>query len=159
MSPRAALRLETLDFREVYDYVPGKADWLAHPLPREGRLAAKPRAGDLVRQDVVRCRLEAPIEDLGKEIDASEYGFALVVGDDDVLLGRIRKSAVRQATGTAEAIMEPGPSTIRPDTSIEHVEHTMHEHDLKTMLVSTPEGRLLGVIRREDVGSATAQED
>jgi hypothetical protein len=36
MSPRAACRLETLGFPEVYDYVAGKADWLAHGLDVEG---------------------------------------------------------------------------------------------------------------------------
>src|SRR5713226_2599699 len=110
MSPRAALRLETLDFREVYDYVPGKADWLAHPLPREGRLAAKPRAGDLVRQDVPTCRLDDQVKEVRHKIEASDYGFALVLGGDDVLLGRVRKSAIGQARGTAETVMEPGPS-------------------------------------------------
>jgi 3-mercaptopyruvate sulfurtransferase SseA len=30
MSPRAAWRLKTLGFERVYDYVGGKADWLAH---------------------------------------------------------------------------------------------------------------------------------
>ena len=36
LSPRAAARLEELSFREVYDYVAGKADWLAAGLPSEG---------------------------------------------------------------------------------------------------------------------------
>ena len=31
-------RLEGLGFERVYDYVPGKADWFASGLPREGRL-------------------------------------------------------------------------------------------------------------------------
>jgi len=29
MSPRAASRLESLGFRDVYDYAAGKADWFA----------------------------------------------------------------------------------------------------------------------------------
>ena len=44
MSPRAACRLETLGFSEVYDYVAGKADWLARGLPREGEKAGERRA-------------------------------------------------------------------------------------------------------------------
>ncbi|MFF5019711.1 rhodanese-like domain-containing protein [Streptomyces sp. NPDC001165] len=39
MSPRAAAQLEQLGFRQVYDYVPGKADWLAAGLPTEGPAA------------------------------------------------------------------------------------------------------------------------
>ena len=36
MSPRAAWRLEAAGFGPVYDYVAGKADWLAADLPFEG---------------------------------------------------------------------------------------------------------------------------
>ena len=36
MSPRAAWRLEATGFGPVYDYVAGKADWLAADLPFEG---------------------------------------------------------------------------------------------------------------------------
>src|SRR5688572_23586838 len=36
MSPRAASRLETLGFEQVYDYVAGKADWGSGGLPLEG---------------------------------------------------------------------------------------------------------------------------
>ena len=36
MSPRAAWRLEATGFGPVYDYMEGKADWLAADLPFEG---------------------------------------------------------------------------------------------------------------------------
>ena len=36
MSPRAAWRLEAAGFGPVYDYVAGKADWLAAHLPFVG---------------------------------------------------------------------------------------------------------------------------
>jgi hypothetical protein len=42
MSPRAAWRLEGLDFEKVYDCVPGKADWFASGFPKEGKLASVP---------------------------------------------------------------------------------------------------------------------
>ena len=50
MSPRAAWRLESFGFEQVYDYVAGKADWGAAGLPLEGMLG--PRASDHVRRDV-----------------------------------------------------------------------------------------------------------
>jgi hypothetical protein len=46
MSPRAAWRLEALGFTHVYDYAPSKSDWFANGLPREGKAAAIPWAGD-----------------------------------------------------------------------------------------------------------------
>jgi rhodanese-related sulfurtransferase len=59
MSPRAAWRLEDLGFEKVYDYVPGKVDWFASGLPKEGRLASLPTIGDSARRDVPTC---APAE-------------------------------------------------------------------------------------------------
>ncbi|MEV1082879.1 rhodanese-like domain-containing protein [Streptomyces sp. NPDC050211] len=52
MTAWAAVRLEQLGFRQVYDYVPGKADWLAAGLPREGQEAATPLAGDVADANV-----------------------------------------------------------------------------------------------------------
>lgn len=154
MSPRAASRLETLGFQEVYDYAAGKVDWLAHGLPREGTTADQPTAGDLVRRDAVQCRLDDPVQDAAQKMAASEYGFALVVNDDGVLLGRVRHSAIAGASGTVESQMEPGPSTIRPHVPVDEARQVMRDHDLKTMLVTTPEGHLLGVLRREDAEAA-----
>ena len=56
MSARAAWRLEeTLGFPNVYRYTPGKADWLAAGLSREGELAAVLRIGDVADRDVPTC--------------------------------------------------------------------------------------------------------
>jgi hypothetical protein len=62
MSPRAAWRLEGIGFERVYDYVPGKADWFASGLPREGKLASVPTIGEAARRDVPTC---APAEKVG----------------------------------------------------------------------------------------------
>ena len=61
MSPRAACRLELLGFTQVYDYVAGKADWLAHGLPTEGEQAQVPRAKDVLRRDVVTADPKEPV--------------------------------------------------------------------------------------------------
>ena len=42
MSPRAAWRLESLGFGEVYEYGGGKLDWMAAGLPTEGTNAKPP---------------------------------------------------------------------------------------------------------------------
>jgi len=52
MSPRAAWRLESLGFGEVYNYIASKVDWLAFGLPGEGDEAATPRAGDIPRREL-----------------------------------------------------------------------------------------------------------
>ncbi len=57
MSPRAAWRLESLGFRDVYDYVAGKLDWMAAGLRTEGTNAAHPRAGQVSRKDAPTAQL------------------------------------------------------------------------------------------------------
>jgi CBS domain-containing protein len=152
MSPRAACRLETLGFEQVYDYVPGKSDWLARGLPTEGELASRPTAGRLARDDVVTCRLDEPVGPVRARVDDSPYAFALVVSAGGVLLGRLRRSALdSDPHASAEAGMEPGPSTVRADTPAGELAERLAKRDLETALVTSPEGRLVGVVRRREL--------
>jgi CBS domain-containing protein len=55
------------------------------------------------------------------------------------------------AGAIAEAVMEPGPTTVRADTLASELAERLTERDLKTAIVSTPEGRLIGVVTRTDL--------
>lgn len=155
MSPRAAARLDSLGFERVYDYAPSKVDYLARGLPREGEKADERRAADLLRDDVVRCRLEDPIDRVRAEVEASPYGFALVLDERDVLLGRLRRSALEgDGDATAEEAMEAGPSTIRADTTVEKLRERLEGGGLNFAVVTTPDGVLLGIVCRADLPSA-----
>jgi CBS domain-containing protein len=152
MSPRAACRLETLGFAEVYDYVLGKADWLAHNLLVEGTHADIPTAGRAARDDVVTCALTERVAEVRERIDRSPYGFALVTSSDGIVLGRVRRSVLNgNPDAAAEDVMEPGPSTVRPDLDAPTLADRLAERNLQTAIVTTPEGRLIGVVRREDL--------
>jgi CBS domain-containing protein len=155
MSPRAACRLETLGFTEVYDYVPGKADWLAHHLPAEGEHADAPTAGRLARDDVITCRLDDRVGKVRKRIADSEYGFALVTTAGGVVLGRLRGSTLDcDPDLPAEEVMEPGPSTVRADTRADSLAKRLAERALRFAIVTDPEGPLIGVVRRSDLEAA-----
>lgn len=157
MSPRAACRLDTLGFEHVYDYMPGKFDWLARGLPREGDKAAEPRVVDFVRRDVVTCQLHDRVGAVRQRVELSPYGFAFVLSDGGVLLGRLRKAAMdRDLDATAEAVMEPGPSTVRADAAPARLRERLERNNLTTAVITDPEGRLLGVVRRTDL-AATGQ--
>jgi CBS domain-containing protein len=150
LSPRAACRLATLGFEHVYDYVPGKADWLAHALATEGEDADRPRVGTLARNDVVICRLEDPVGQVRERVQASPYGFALVTASDGTILGRLHGSACEgEPAATAESVTEPGPSTVRPDTAVKELRERLDKKGFRTAIVTTPEGRLIGVVLRE----------
>jgi hypothetical protein len=156
LSPRAACRLETLGFAEVYHYVPGKADWRAHGLPIEGEHAALATAGALAHDDAITSRLRDPVGEVRKQVESSPYGFALVTTEGGVILGRLRSSVMRTAPAEApaEAVMEPGPSTVRADTLARDLAARLAERDLNTAIVSTPEGRLMGVVLRSELEAA-----
>ncbi len=62
MSPRAAWRLEHLGFEEVYDYVPGKADWVAAGLPTDGSGERTARVVDVIDRSVPTCGPGHPVK-------------------------------------------------------------------------------------------------
>jgi CBS domain-containing protein len=47
--------------------------------------------------------------------------------------------------------MEPGPSTIRPHLTIDELAARLGRSEVRTLIVTDPEGKLLGVVRRGDV--------
>jgi hypothetical protein len=91
--------------------------------------------------------------DVLARIAASPYAFALVISSGGVLLGRARRSALEGADGAAriEPSIEPGPATVRPHLTIEELQRRFEGSTLRTLIVTTPEGVLLGVVGREDV--------
>jgi rhodanese-related sulfurtransferase len=151
MSPRAAALLDSLGFERVYDYAPSKVDYLARGLPREGEKAAERRAADFLRDDVVRCGLGDSIENMRAEVEASRYGFALVLDESGVLLGRLRRAGLEGNPETAEEAMEAGPSTIRADTSLEKLRERLEGGGLNFASVTTPDGVLMGIVCRADL--------
>jgi hypothetical protein len=52
--------------------------------------------------------------------------------------------------------MEPGPSTVRPDTAPNELAERLRSRDLRTALVTTPEGVLIGIVLREDLEQSTS---
>jgi len=152
MSPRAACRLELLHFTDVYDYVLGKVDWLAHNLPTKGTLADAPTAGTLLRTDAVTAQPDEPVEAIHARVQASRYGFAFVLSSNGILLGRLRLSALEDnPAAAAEQVMEPGPVTVRPHEPLDRIATRLREHNLTTQLVTDPEGHFLGLVHRDDL--------
>ena len=151
MSPRAAARLETLGFTKVYDYVGGKRDWLAAALPTEGRFAGVPTAGRVLRSDDIVCHLGERLGDVADRVRALGRDACIVVNDHHVVLGRVRgRDLEGDPNATMEAVMHPGPSTVRPDTPLETVIKILRDGNVNSTLVTDPEGRLIGTLYLED---------
>lgn len=151
MSPRAAWRLETLGFMNVCDYTDGKLDWMAAGLPMEGTNAERPRAADVARKDVVTCRLDERLGDVSERAAAAGWEAAVVVNDESVVLGLLRaKELAGDPMQTVERAMRPGPSTFRPYVAIAEMATFMTDHNLDASPITTSDGRLVGLLLRED---------
>lgn len=152
MSPRAAWRLQSLGFGEVYDYVDGKLDWMAAGLPTEGTNAERPRAGDLARKDVPTCALKDRLGDVRDRVRAQGWDAVVVVNAERVVLGLLRsRELAKDPDLRIEQAMRPGPSTFRPFVSSEKMAHTMVEHKLENAPITTSDGRLVGLLSQKDV--------
>jgi hypothetical protein len=107
---------------------------------------------DFAGQDVVTCGLHDPVGEVRERVEASPYGFAFVVGVDGVLLGRVRKAALEgDQQADAETVMEPGPSTVRANLAPAVLRERLERANLRTAVITDPDGRLLGVVRRENL--------
>ncbi len=155
MSPRAAVRLEQLGF-DAYDYALSKVDWMAHGLPMAGTAASRPTARSFLREDLATCALDDHAGEIRRRIAESPYGFAIVLADS-VVLGRIRRSALEDAAAEAraEGLMEPGPSTARPHVEAGELARSLKRSGASSMIITTPEGELLGIVRATDPPEAS----
>src|SRR5215211_5448935 len=151
MSPRTAWRLEGLGFERVYDYVPGKADWSASGLPTEGTLARVPTIGDAARQDAPTCALEEKISDARDRVRAAGWDACVVVNKERVVLGLLReKEFSSDPEASVEEVMRNGPTTFRPNVPAGKMARRMRERGAPTVLVTTSDGRLIGLLYREE---------
>jgi CBS domain-containing protein len=150
MSPRAAWRLESIGFTEVYDYVAGKADWGSAGLPLEGTRGSETRIGAYLRRDVPICRLDERLTDVRARVRAAGWDTCVVVNDERVVLGRLGRTALtgEDDVGVEEA-MSAGPSTVRPSLELDRAVERMRRQDVTTLPVTTSEGRLLGLLGRD----------
>jgi Mg/Co/Ni transporter MgtE len=155
MSPRAASRLESLGFQQVYDYTAGKADWGSFGLPLEGTNGSEMRAGAHLRADVPTCRLHDRLPEICQRLEESGWDTCFVVDEERVVLGRIGRRAIRAREDvSAEEAMTPGPSTTRPSAGLEAMVERMQRQKLTSLPVTTSDGRLVGLLILDDAEQA-----
>ena len=155
MSPRAAWRLESFGFKEVYDYEGGKLDWMASGLPTEGKNAEKPRAGDLARKNAPTAALDERLGDVKKRVEEGGFDAVVVVNEQRVVLGLLRsKELANDGALTMEKAMRPGPSTFRPYVSAKEMADFMTSHQLECSPITTSDGKLVGLLYQSDAVAA-----
>jgi predicted transcriptional regulator len=76
----------------------------------------------------------------------------VVVSPELVVLGLLRAKELNVDSDLlAEQAMRPGPSTYRPSVSVTEMRRIMADRDLDSSPVTTSDGRLVGLVRRQDI--------
>lgn len=153
MSPRAAARLESLGFDNVFDYAAGKMDWLGDGLPLEGRAGPRALVLDFVQSVAATCSLMDSSNDIARKAIAVEE--IPVVNERNILLGIIPKAQPGTLDNRrAEHLMDPAPVTVRPTMPVEEAAAFMSRNELSQVLVTTSEGKLVGFLSRQTADHA-----
>jgi Mg/Co/Ni transporter MgtE len=113
----------------------------------------------VARPEVPTCRLDEPIGQVRERVRAAGWDACVVVNDERVVLGLLRTGELERGQDEpVERLMRPGPSTFRPHVPIEELAHHMIHHDLPTSPVTTSDGRLVGLLRREDAARVALEQ-
>jgi CBS domain-containing protein len=122
-------------------------------LPTEGTNTQRPRLVDVVRRDVPTCSLGERLGDVRDRAIAAGWDACVVVSQDRVVLGLLRAKELQADPHLlVERVMRPGPSTYRPFVSVEEMRRTMTERNLESSPVTTSDGKLVGLVRKQDLG-------
>lgn len=155
MSPRAACRLESIGFGDVYDYVGSKMDWIDAGLPFEGTDADRPRLGTLANSDVPTCSLGERVGEVAAR--RGQWEIVVVVDADRVVLGVV---GTEELSGDSEApvssVMREGPSTYRPHVPPEELLPKLEKNPRPWVLVTHLDGSLVGLVYPSDLREAAA---
>ncbi len=145
MSPRAASRLESIGFEQVYYYAAGKADWGSAGLPLEGAEGSETRAGAHVRTDVPTCRPHDQLREVCERLDETGWDTCFVVDEQRVVLGRLGRRAIRDRENV---------TAVRPSARLRDVVERMQRQTLTNLPVTTSDGRIIGLLLRADAQRA-----
>lgn len=135
----------------VFDYVAGKQDWLAHELPVEGKISETHTIGNLAERNPPTCSLTDSADAVRRRLRKEELKACVVVNDARVVLGLLPADSPETGDQTVEAVMEPGPSTFRPHTPADEAAEYFKRNKLDIITVTTSDGRLVGVLKAEDL--------
>jgi CBS domain-containing protein len=116
-------------------------------LASEGEGARERRAIDVLEEPVT-CGPTTSTADAIEQAQAAGAPNVLVVNEEGILLGRVRVVVQLDRSTTVEQVMEPGPVTVRANEPLDELVERMTSRRVTEMVVTTPEGRLLGIIRR-----------
>jgi Mg/Co/Ni transporter MgtE len=101
---------------------------------------------------VPTCTLDEPLAEVRERVRGAGWDTCIVVNEQRVVLGRLGRNAVAAETDeSVEEAMSPGPSTVRPSIGTDALLERMRRRNMTSYLVTTPDGRLVGLVRRDEL--------
>lgn len=87
-----------------------------------------------------------------ERVRAAGWDTCIVINEQRVVLGRLGRKAIAAETDeSVEDAMTPGPSTVRPSIGADALLERIRSRNLTSFLVTTPDGRLVGLALRRDL--------
>ncbi len=149
LSARAAWRLESMGFQEVYRYTPGKEDWVASGFETEGANATRPKLKQYLKTNVQTCLLRDRMQDVQNRRGTND--ICVVLNDRNIVMGIIDGDAWNaNPLSRASGVMKPGPRTYRPDSDPREILKELKKDEADSAIVTTSDGELLGILRVGD---------
>ena len=107
------------------------------------------------RKDVPTCGPQDRLGEVRERVRVSGWNVCVVVNEHRVVFGLLRaKELDADPARRIEEVMRPGPSTFRPHVAIAEMASFMVEHDLETSPITSSDGRLIGILVRDDAVAA-----
>jgi CBS domain-containing protein len=137
----------------VYRYVAGKVDWLANGLPSEGTAAHEPRIGALIIKNIPTCGLDERSGDIRRKLEHSPWDLCAVINAQGIILGDLRGKALADSPTDCPVgqVMNPGPSSYRPNVSVREMREHLTRTGARRVWVADSDGRLLGLLCKESL--------
>ena len=146
LSARAAWRLESMGFQEVYRYTPGKEDWVAAGFETEGANASRPRLQQYVKTNVQTCLLRDRMQEVQNRRGTNDV--CIVLNDRNIVMGIIQGDAWNaNPLSRAADVMDPGPRTYRPNDDPKEIVKELKKEERENAIVTTSDGELIGLLR------------
>lgn len=139
----------------MYDYVDGKADWMAYGLPVEGEDG--PFLGEEV-SEAPTCDVGLSVADARRVLDEPGVDLVVLVGGDGLAVADVDGHTLEGIADDVRLleVLRPVPSTVRPSVTVASVA----EAGGGRRLVTTSDGRLVGqaTVEAADAGDDNGHE-
>jgi CBS domain-containing protein len=135
-----------LGFSRVFDYVAGKADWLAYGLPAEPEEFETSIVKARMLKEFPRCLPTEPLSEARERARKTPSNVCPVLNEVGTLLGLLGPDHWDDdPQKRAEEVMISGPTTVRPSLSIREAEEMLANGKQQPLLVTSSDGKLMGM--------------